>query len=570
MLSQFVGPNGVIGHDYYHQFVRFLIGAAHFSQNGFSVPNYTAALCGGIGVFADPQSAYYSLPQVLTFFMEPWLATKITLWIFYFLGYVGFYLLCRRWLNVPLWLGHIGALMFLTNGFSFSHLYVGHLTHHTYLLLPWYLYLLLVPIPSSRPDELKLPFFRPLSLALLLAYMLYSGSVHMLVVFVFATLLCVPYLVQRCLAERAELKRAGWFAAGIGLFMIMAAAKLYAVAQYSPAFFIRGIDYPPGDSFLNFLRYFWFLPQMTAPAWNWGNILMGAWEYLGFVSKLSIPSLVVALVWGLRGLLAGQTFGQRRSIWIVTLSTLALVLAVSVLALNVLGNESLPFMKSYHNPIKILAAFIPFICLFSVQGLNLATEKLMTNQPGFKWAIGATCMLLLLIEFRIHTDFYTSRNLGLEFGYNPALYEIVKANGKLPEIKSVAENFNDWDAIGNNSTRLHCYEPSFGYGHEAFHHQLSVGPTDRVDGGYFNLTHPGCLVYPRSFGCERFSRIPEAERENFQRFIRGEAAFEVPLAQEVLFWVSGLAILFSFSLWLFSFRQVVRSRVRPNHRRRKN
>ena len=57
---------GLIGHDYYHQLARFYIGAFHFWQNGLAVP-HSAALCGGLPFFADPQSAYYSLPQFFVY-----------------------------------------------------------------------------------------------------------------------------------------------------------------------------------------------------------------------------------------------------------------------------------------------------------------------------------------------------------------------------------------------------------------------------------------------------------------------------------------------------------------------
>lgn len=126
---------GVLGHDYYHAFTRFYLGAGYFWSNLFDIPHYTASLCGGMPVFADPQSTYYSLPQWLTFIVDPWIASQLTYVIFYLLGYVG----CLKWLRegcrARSWTAHLGALVFVLNGFSFAHLFSGHVTHHSYLLL---------------------------------------------------------------------------------------------------------------------------------------------------------------------------------------------------------------------------------------------------------------------------------------------------------------------------------------------------------------------------------------------------------------------------------------------------
>lgn len=540
MLTHFKTSAGNIGHDYYHQFVRLFIGALHFWQNGWSVPNYTPALCGGIGIFADPQSAYYSIPQFLTFFFEPWTSTIITLTVFYLFGYWGFYLLARRLLNLPIWLAHLSGLLFITNGFSFSHLYVGHLTHHTFLLFPWYLYLLLVPYPKQPAPMLRL--FSALSFTVLLSYLLYSGSVHMIIVFLFATLLCVPTLISRLISTRQERVRALDLIAGVALCGLIGLSKIYAIHNYSTGFYIRGIDFAPGSVVGNVLRYFWFLPQMTEPAWVWANILMGAWEYLGFVSKLTIPALIIA------GLLSVKKSLNRPSI-LVIVSTSMIAFTIVGLAFNALDNSSWPFMKSYHNPIKILGAFVPFFCLFAGYGLMLATQTIINADGRFKPAFFIVLVVIICSEFVVYSGFFFDRGLGAEFGYHPALYNETKKLGRLPPIMKITDTENDWNAIAVNSSRLHCYEPSFGYRHEAFKHRLVVGSTDQVTDGFYNLTHPGCLVYPNYFKCERFSRISHSEGGEFKKFAEGFDAFGVPPLQTGLNWLAAILAFGTIIVW---------------------
>ena len=141
---------GSLGIDYAHQLARFYIGALHFWKNGLAVPHYTARLCGGIPFFADPQSMYYSLPQFLSFFIDPFLATLATLSVFYVVGYLGCLRLLRDCFTLGDHISHLGALMFVANGFVFAHLLVGHVTHHSYLLLPCILYLLFMPHTLRR------------------------------------------------------------------------------------------------------------------------------------------------------------------------------------------------------------------------------------------------------------------------------------------------------------------------------------------------------------------------------------------------------------------------------------
>ena len=59
-------------------------------QNGwFSVPWFNPAQCGGIPVQADPQGAFFSLPQVLTFVVPPVRALQTSFFAYAAAGYVA-------------------------------------------------------------------------------------------------------------------------------------------------------------------------------------------------------------------------------------------------------------------------------------------------------------------------------------------------------------------------------------------------------------------------------------------------------------------------------------------------
>jgi len=115
--------DGMIGHDYAHALPRIYLGYFHFWQNFLDIPHYSASLCGGIPRFADPQNAYYSMYQWLSFFLDPLKATHLTIIFFYFLGYLGTKKLCQAILKCSERSAHFGALIFVFNGFMFGHLW---------------------------------------------------------------------------------------------------------------------------------------------------------------------------------------------------------------------------------------------------------------------------------------------------------------------------------------------------------------------------------------------------------------------------------------------------------------
>src|SRR4051794_31650939 len=92
----FPNANGNLGHDYSFAFPALLSGFYWFQSNGiWQVPWFTPAFCGGLPLFADPQSAYYSLLQVAALFMNPLTAAYSTTLLFAALGFWGMYLLLR-------------------------------------------------------------------------------------------------------------------------------------------------------------------------------------------------------------------------------------------------------------------------------------------------------------------------------------------------------------------------------------------------------------------------------------------------------------------------------------------
>lgn len=530
ILLQLLPINGQLGHDYYHFFSRLYIGAVFFWQNGFAVPHYTPSLCGGIPFFADPQSVYYSLPQFLTFLVDPMVATLATVTVFYALGYLGFLKLGREILGLTPFAAHFGALLFLLNGFSFEHLYVGHITHHSFLLFPWILTFFL-------QGKRAAPF------TLFLCYTFYSGGMHILLVFAAGIAIALPVILARKYQEKRIREWLGFCLRTAFLLVICTSGKLIASHLYSSNFFYRSLDTSDESLRVILTRYFWFNPLTTPLFLRFGNMNFGPWEFVGFVSKAVIPALVVFPV------LVLKKYGRKIAVPLAGATLMAVF--VALLASGNAFNDSLPFFNHYHNPIKLLGAFIPYLCLISAfvvdRFLTWKTHRLSSSRLGS--IVYLLVALVLVAEFEGYAAFFVHDKPARGYPYSPGIYAALKQSHALVPVTHVVPYYHADDlGLTTGFTSLRCYEPLFGYHLEGIKSQLVAGPTSAVKDGSFNLTHPGCFLYPSYFGCQAGDRVKVTDQGNFDLFTHGSpAAWGVPRWQTLLLWLNFISITLVFT-----------------------
>lgn len=536
VIWQLTPIRGVMGHDFYHYFARLYVGAAHFWQNGWSVPHYTAALCGGLPVFADPQSMYYSVPQWLTFGMDPVGAILLTHVLFYALGYFGFYRLLRDGFSAGPALAHWGSLAFLLNGFSFEHLLVGHMTHHSYLLFPWGLYLVVVSrLPVARRAGL---------LSLLVLYTFYSGGTHVIVVLAAAGLCLLPWAVDRAVRENRLAEIASVLLITAVLVAAGAAPKLAAAASLSPSFLARPIDSSRLAIPTLLLRFLWPDPSTIPDTIPFGKWHFGPWEYVGFVSKLFIPTIPAWLLF-----VVFRPVARRLA---VALATVFAVYVVAWVGAAKHAEHGLPLLQSYHNPIKVYGAFIPLLVLATVALIRRldGVPRFRATTPWVQWTLFGVATFTMLFEFGFQSTYFVHNKLVYGFRYDPETYAALKTARRLPPVIKVTEEYGrDVDGIAYGATSTKCFEPMFGYRREVMKAALTAGPVDQTRGNRFNLTHPGCLVYPEFFGCNRWDRIPKSDEAAFRKFTHGDtAAWGVPLWQTGLLRLGLAALLTALAL----------------------
>ena len=97
------------------------------------------------------------------------------------------------------------------------------------------------------------------------------------------------------------------------------------------------------------------------------------------------------------------------------------------------------------------------------------------------------------------------------------------------------ENASDADGLATGVSGLKTIEGVFGYKLEDFNHKLEAGEVKKMENGYYNITNPASLVYPKENQLEIFERISIEDQENFEAFINHyQPDWRMPIYQYVL------------------------------------
>ncbi len=514
----------VLGHDYFDFFPKLIAGTWHFARQGLAPFRFSPHFCGGLPRYGNPQDLYYSLPQFLTFVMDPWAAAQLSMVTVLAAGYWGWYRVARDIIVLTAPWSHALALIINASGFYLMHMVVGHMGFHTLPLLGILLWILCDPKEDSATSLAA----RVSAFALTAAAVLYSGGFFVLMLLSLAYPLLLPIVL---FTEKRRLRSCLRTVASRLLFCGLAAllislSKLVAVWSIM-RFFPRSATFDhfaEGTNVLLFAaRAFFYIPQgrfLFASA----GVPLQVHEYSMFLS----PIVLMGLLCG-PPLLIAKRHALRRNLWGTggaLLYTLVLLTFFTQLArgygLFAAFLQRLPGFHSFHVTPRFLYLFSITLSILSVWCIE---RCLRWRESKEKWnvslAMGA-CMLTIIALPVAYYPLLRSPELLRNLQYDFLKRDLEKKEYLTKNVSLVTSRGTDLTHVVRGTTGIRCIEALFGYSNEHQITSLAEGPTDRTEDGFFNLNHPACFQYPEENECRPGDRIAASDRENFDRFIRGE------------------------------------------------
>ena len=558
------GDGTEIGHDYSYFFPYLLSGYYWFLNNGFDIPWFTPALCGGIPHFPNPQSLYYSVPQLLLLLVDPLGSVIATYYIFGVLGFVGAYALSSLISRRPL-VAVFTGLAFMTNGFFLARTQAGHLSFHAFMLLPGICYLLLHSATAlqtaAQPTNRVLNSLQKHAAAsvvaagVLLAYFVHSGA-SVVVVPTGLCLILILGLMSSGVQVWVRLAFAGLIA------LCLCANKLVAVSQFM-TLFPRDLYQLPGygDLLTSIAVTFRGLTIPFSSAESNELLLNRSFLFGGeeFDYRIGV-SLTIA---------SGAILFSRSVKWDKKLCFKGGIVCLTC-ALPVLLNTYHP---DWHATLKALPYFSSVSSLMRWNLVYLLPVILLAswvlNRCYQRWGQMASLPIMLVIVVTIGTPLmYGYKTAPRTYGTNTINSASVHAEQtrEIPVILHLEESLvngfrlsvvGTGDALTRGVSQVVCNEPAFGYRLENFRFDpVFEGEVFAVHGGAHNFYRPDCLLFPNENQCvkgERFSL--EASNELKQLVSWQPFEFQQPIKQIVANFVTIASFWLIFGYFCF---QVIR------------
>lgn len=554
----FPNQNGLTGQDFSLFLPRLLDGYIWAKTNSaFSIPWFTPSFCGGEPGYPDPQNVYFTLPQLLTAFVNPLQSVYFTIVLMTIAGFTGCYWMLKSVFHCTASSALLGATLFLFNGFFIYRLIIGHIIFHAFMLFPWIIYFAFrKQRGESGPVLIKNYVLSAAIVALLASYWIFSGMVNVLLPLGLSALIILLVQIYNKRLEPDFWKLA--LVSTLFLLLIVAGklnAELSYMKQFDRSFYLLpGTSSIPAGLYMTF-RSLFFPATTSSPHYFLVNHTwyLGRHEFEYGVTFIPLLVLGVYLYKARAELNKSITrmFQPGRRFFLPISILIILILPVALNYYQPDWNhllKTIPILKNSSTLIRFNVLYIlPIVIMTSI-----LFDKVIRSGSG---KILLTFSLVILV---IGVNALTDRTYYEKESYNPtaidAAYSHIKNTGKIPKISFVA-NIENTSIFSNPAqvsadftygiSRLRCYEPMFGYRLEAFPIKtLHPGPVSDVTDGRLNLKNPACYVFPKANNCEpgdQFKVDNKAQANRFASYLPYQ--FKLPLRQVVLNYVSLIALL---------------------------
>jgi hypothetical protein len=520
----FPNSNGLLGHDYAWFFPTLLVGHFWHRQNGWlTPPHFTPAFCGGVPFLANPQSVFFSLPQLLLTMLEPTPAMFATLVVSATVGATGCYRLLRRHFKTSVSAATLAATLFLLNGFLFYRLVIGHLTYHAFAVVPL-LACVVASAQEASSGHRRRPFVPSCAQVvcggLCIAYLTYGGAVN----FQIPALLTVACTLLMLQIARGFTVRPWLVLAGSGLWgALISAMKLVPAALFAGQFprpYLPDYMFAVPEQMLTMMGLGLFAPAALPNAIRFPS--GAALRRHEFELGLSIvPLVLIALAVHRRGLTHFTT--RRRLQWAALTGLLLIPIVLTfgprhwgVLLLHV------PVLNGNTTFVRWWALYLLPLVVAAARCFDV-----MAPTVRHRCAMLLLCVAVVVAQEAAHNSEYYTAQTSRENAYDPgpitSAFRQVERGIALPAITRIATGngsglrSNDMFIAGASSWP--CYEPLFGYRSELLPPPgLVIGPvTLNTADGRLNLVDPANYLHGSTLPANtwRFEKSRESEARLF-------------------------------------------------------
>ncbi len=548
-----LGQNSRIGHDYSYFFPELLAGYYWYIENGlFKIPWYTPAFCGGAPFIADPQSIYYSLPQLFTVFIGPIKAIYLNTILFAITGFLGLYLLLKNKLNGSTTSSLLGGIIFALNGFFLNRMMIGHITYHAFMLIPLITYFCL--IKSKNKFDFRIIFNATIS-GVLIAYLLFAGMVATIVPSIFSVI-ALGAIVQ--IKSNNAYKFITIFTLSSIIALGLSAFNLNATLNFLDNFPRTQYEFCGFPSFLssarNIISLLFFGPgNYSEKIVNCFPLGRHEFEY----SHTYIPLILLFITL--------FTLALKRQIKFLFKKNYYFLIFFIILLIPVLLNiynpiwskflKTIPVIKTSSNLFRWISLYSPIIAVLT----GLSVDKIFLNVRVKNYIGLVSILLIFTLTYFQNIDKYRNEY------YNSELiqkgYDLVKKSKKATPIQEISTRspFSDLDIrrIGKNDFFIRgvsnpkCYRAIFGYDAKIPKPDLINASIFSKNNESYNLKNPICYVFPKENTCEVGALFENDEKENLEKFVNYKPITQiVPIRQKIANFISLFTLLGIILIWL--------------------
>tara|TARA_B100001123_G_C15321754_1_gene1028170 strand:+ start:50 stop:1858 length:1809 start_codon:yes stop_codon:yes gene_type:complete len=513
--SFFPNINNLVGHDYEMFVPNLIFGKIWFSNNFLSVPWFTPSFCCGIPFFADPQSMYYSIPQIIFLIFNPILSLKIIFFILSAFGYLGMFFLVRKNFKFNVYVSLLCASLFLFNGFFVYRAIAGHFAYLSYIFIPLFCFFL---IQSFENKGNNLNYLYLVLSGLVFANFFHSGSGPIILIIftsIFLILLFYSHLIN-------NLKIFFNLVLSLILGTLISLSKITA-----GLFFLNNFPrlYPPTEfnSFASYIKTFFFSFFLSPREQHFNENISSMFPFGVHEMEYGVSLVPIVLLLFLfllnKNLFRLKYYNIRFIILLIIIFFIPILLNVNFLDQNQLIKK-IPILKSSWVQFRWMAVYILPIIIIS--GLVIENLKFDSKNKNY---LAIFLIFILLFQnltrdksWHLNDQKYNMKNattfyLNLKKGIAPKIIgpAILMDKSGSPKIIS-----NKNDMFFHSLSPLACYQPIFGYGLEQLNAKKIIFNSkkiyednsfllysDKFDKKDNNLMffNPSCFLFPEENNC---------------------------------------------------------------------